>query len=73
MLFPTSVQPIVDASANVRVRDVDVISVYIDMQPIPFNRGYYSIDLTFFFDVSLELYGGATVGCETRKRYFNFQ
>lgn len=64
MLFPASVQPIVDASANVRVRDVDVISVYIDMQPIPFNRGYYSIDLTFFFDVSLELYGGATVGCE---------
>ena len=64
MLFPTSVQPVVDASANVRVRDVDVISVYIDMQPIPFNRGYYSIDLTFFFDVSLELYGGATVGCE---------
>ena len=55
MLFPTSVQPIVDASANVRVRDVDVISVYIDMQPIPFNRGYYSIDLTFFFDVSLGL------------------
>ena len=64
MLFPASVQPVVDASANVRVRDVDVISVYIDMQPIPFNRGYYSIDLTFFFDVSLELYGGATVGCE---------
>ena len=64
MLFPASVQPIVDASANVRVRDVDVISVYIDMQPIPFNRGYYSIDLTFFFDVSLELYGGATVGCD---------
>lgn len=48
MLFPASVQPVVDASANVRVRDVDVISVYIDMQPIPFNRGYYSIDLTFF-------------------------
>lgn len=39
MLFPASVQPVVDASANVRVRDVDVISVYIDMQPIPFNRG----------------------------------
>lgn len=73
VLFPASVQPVVDASANVRVRDVDVISVYIDMQPIPFNRGYYSIDLTFFFDVSLELYGGATVGCERCKRYFNFQ
>lgn len=64
VLFPTSVQPLVDCAANVRVRDVDVIAVYIDMQPIPFNRGYYSIDLTFFFDVSLDLYGGATIGCE---------
>ena len=27
VLFPASVQPVVDASANVRVRDVDVISV----------------------------------------------
>lgn len=51
VLFPTAVQPLVDSAANVRVRYVDVISVYIDMQPIPFNRGYYSIDLTFFFDV----------------------
>ena len=40
VLFPASVQPVVDASANVRVRDVDVISVYIDMQPIPFNRRF---------------------------------
>ena len=40
VLFPTAVQPLVDSAANVRVRYVDVISVYIDMQPIPFNRGY---------------------------------
>ena len=61
VLFPTAVQPLVDSAANVRVRYVDVISVYIDMQPIPFNRGYYSIDLTFFFDVSLDLYGGSII------------
>ena len=35
VLFPASVQPVVDASANVRVRDVDVISVYIDMPADP--------------------------------------
>lgn len=64
VLFSGAVQPLVDCAANVRVRSVDVISVYIDMQPIPFNRGYYSIDLTFFFDVSLDLYGGATIGSE---------
>ena len=63
-LLYTSVQPFVDSAANVRVRDVEVLSVYIDMQPIPFNRGYYSIDMTFFFDVALDLFGGAMVGCE---------
>lgn len=64
VLFPSAVQPFVDSAANVRVRDVEVLSVYIDMQPIPFNRGYYSIDMTFFFDVALDLFGGAMVGCE---------
>lgn len=64
VLFPACVQPLVDCATNVRVRDVDVISVYIDMQPIPFNRGYYSVDLTFFFDVALDLYGGGGMGCE---------
>ena len=64
VLFPTNVQPLVDSAANVRVRDIDVLSVYIDMQPIPFNRGYYSIDMTFFFDVSVELFGGTAIGCE---------
>lgn len=64
VLFPTNVQPLVDCAANVRVRDIDVLSVYIDMQPIPFNRGYYSIDMTFFFDVSVELFGGTAIGCE---------
>ena len=73
VLFPASVQPVVDASANVRVRDVDVISVYIDMQPIPFNRGYYSIDLTFFFDVIFGAVRRRDSGLRTRERYFNFQ
>lgn len=63
VLFPAAVQPLVDCATNVRVRSVDVISVYIDMQPIPFNRGYYSVDMTFFFDVALDLYGGG-ISCE---------
>ena len=48
VLFPASVQPVVDASANVRVRDVDVISVYIDMQPIPLTAGITPLISRFF-------------------------
>ncbi len=59
VFFPTNVQPLLDSCANVRIHDIDVITVYIDMQPIPINRGYYSVDLLFFFDVSLDIYTNA--------------
>lgn len=64
VLFPTETQALIDSAVSVRVRDIDVLSVYIDMQPIPFNRGYYSIDMTFFFDVCLEVSGSTLPGCE---------
>ena len=60
VLFPAARQPLVDSATNVRIRDVSVITVYIDLQPIPFNKGFYSVDMTFFFDVSLDLFGGPT-------------
>ena len=62
VLFPAARQPLVDSATNVRVRDVNVITVYIDLQPIPFNKGFYSVDMTFFFDVALDLFGG-TASC----------
>lgn len=64
VFFPASVQPLIDSCANVRIHDIDVITVYIDMQPIPINRGYYSVDLTFYFDVALDIYGGSTLSAE---------
>lgn len=58
VLFPTARQPMIDSATNVRIKDVSVITVYIDLQPIPFNKGFYSVDMTYFFDVCVELFGG---------------
>ncbi len=58
VLFPAARQPLVDSATNVRIKDVSVITVYTDLQPIPFNKGFYSVDMTFFFDVALDLFGG---------------
>lgn len=58
VLFPAARQPLVDGATNVRIRDVSVITVYLDLQPIPFNKGFYSVDMTFFFDVAVDLFGG---------------
>ncbi len=64
VLFAPSQQELVDIATNARIRDVDVITVYLDLQPIPFNKGFYSVDMTFFFDVKLDLFGGPS-SCPT--------
>ncbi|MFI3206310.1 MAG: hypothetical protein R3Y33_03590, partial [Clostridia bacterium] len=56
VLFTKCVQDLVDSATNVRVKDAKVITVFVDLQSIPFNRGFYSVDMTFFFDVCLELF-----------------
>ena len=35
---------------------MEVITVYLDLEPVPFNKGFYSIDMTFFFNVCLDVY-----------------
>ncbi|WP_236757045.1 hypothetical protein [Acutalibacter muris] len=59
VLFPPARQPMIDSATNVRIKEVSVITVYLDLQPIPFNKGFYSVDMTFFFDVAVELFSGS--------------
>ncbi len=65
VLFTRSAQNLVDAATNVRIKDVKVITVFLDLQPIPFNRGFYSVDMTFFFDVCLELFSSPICPSQT--------
>lgn len=49
-------QTLVDNAVNVRIRNADVMNVMLDIEPVPFNRGFYSIDITFFFSVTLDVF-----------------
>lgn len=55
-------QNIVDNAVNVRLRDADVMNVMLDIEPVPFHRGFYSIDMTYFFEVTLDVF---TSPCST--------
>ena len=46
----------IEDAANVRIRNVEIITVYLDLEPVPFNKGFYSVDMTFFFDVCLDVF-----------------
>lgn len=51
-------QELVNKSTSVKIRKAEVIWVYSDIEPVPFNRGYYSIDLRYYFKITLDVYTG---------------
>ena len=53
-------QAIIDNATAIRCRGCEVINVYTDVEPVPFNRGYYSVDITFFFAVNVDAFSAPT-------------
>ncbi len=54
--FTDTAENIIDNATNVRCRGCEVINVFTDVDTVPFNRGYYSVDITFFFAVNLDVF-----------------
>ena len=46
-------QDIVDRAINVKCTRAEVIWVFTDIEAVPFNRGFYSVDLKYFFKITL--------------------
>ena len=56
VLFPEAIQrSIIDAATAAKIKNVKVVSVCIDVTPVPFNKGFYSVDLTYYFEVTAEV------------------
>lgn len=51
-------QHIIDNAINVKVKSAEVIWVFTDIEPVPFNRGYFTIDTKYFFNVVLDVFTG---------------
>ena len=47
--FGSDGQQTVQNALSVRIKSAEVLNVMIDVEPVNFNRGFYSCDLTFFF------------------------
>ncbi|MDO4618214.1 MAG: hypothetical protein Q4B31_01665 [Clostridia bacterium] len=48
----------VDSAVAVRCQRAEIIWVFSDIESVPFNRGYYSVDLKYFFKVTLQVSQG---------------
>ncbi len=54
--FTAEDQCIIDNAATVKAKKVEVIKAFLEVEPIPFDKGYYSVDITYFFRVSFSAY-----------------
>ena len=52
-------QALLDGFAGTRVRCAELISTYIDVEPIAFDRNHYCIDVTFYYRVIADTVVGA--------------
>ena len=57
-----SSQEAVDRAVSVKAGCAQLLYAYIDVEPVTFNRGFYSIDMRFFYRVTLQV-GTGTPRC----------
>jgi len=64
-IFPTqSGKELIDKAINIKARSAEIIWVYIDVEAVPFNRGFFTIDIKFFFKVKFDAFLGVGKPCE---------
>jgi len=64
-VYPTlTAQTYIDSALSVRPRRAELLYVDTAVEPLYFNRGYYTIDATYYYRVNCEAYpgGGAISG-----------
>ncbi len=51
-------QAVLDRAVSVKARSAELLNVYIDVEPVTFNRGFYTIDVKYFYRVTADAYCG---------------
>lgn len=58
--YPTqTAQQVLSNAQTLKGGSAELLYVYTDVEPVTFNRGFYSIDMRFFYRVNLQVYNGS--------------
>ena len=47
---------VINHALSVKGGSADLLYVYVDVEPVNFNRGFYTVDMRFFYAVTLQAY-----------------
>jgi len=56
---------IIENATFVKCKSVEVVNTFFAIEPVPFNKGFFSIDLTYTFNVVLEAFTCTTLPPQT--------
>ncbi|MBR4241306.1 MAG: hypothetical protein IKR97_03695, partial [Eubacterium sp.] len=65
-------QELIDNAVNVKTRYSSVEAVSVDVDEVPFDRGYYSVDITCYFKVGFDTYSALCTTPQTAVGYTSF-
>lgn len=51
-------QALIDNAINIRARRSELVWTDVTLEEVPFNKGFYGVDMTFYFRTSFEVYTG---------------
>ena len=53
--YPTATaQSVIDASQSIRGGRVELLHIGVDVEPVSFNRGFFTVDMRFYYRVILQ-------------------
>ena len=60
-LYPTRAdQAILDRAISVKAGRAELLYAYIDVEPVGFNRGFFTVDVRYFYRVTADAFVGAS-------------
>ena len=63
--FSEADQEIIDNATSIKCTSATVLNVTTDVEPVTFNRGFYSVDATFYFKITAEVCCGSSMPPQT--------
>lgn len=51
-------QALLDGAINVKPQSAQLLWTYIDVEPISYNRGFYTVDVKYFYRVTCDVFSG---------------
>lgn len=56
VFFTETNQAVINNACSVRIREANVITTTVNLEPVAFHKGFFAVDMTFFFEIVLDAY-----------------